>query len=86
MDLRNAYRQGAEKLLTDEGKTDLAAQISHLFTTNAGHDKITIGMTEFQINLAVVRADDAKNAITHPNDPRSEVEDAMYLTLVVRSR
>ena len=30
MDLRNAYRQGAEKLLTDEGKTDFAAQIRRL--------------------------------------------------------
>jgi hypothetical protein len=27
--------QGAEKVLTDEGKPDLAAQVSHLFTTNA---------------------------------------------------
>jgi hypothetical protein len=28
-----------------------------------------------------VRLDDAKNAVAHPNDPRSQVEDAMAITL-----
>jgi hypothetical protein len=73
--------QGAEKVLTDEGRPDLAAQVSHLFTTNAPGDKISIGMTEFELNLARARLDDAENAAKHPDDPRLEVEDAMFVTL-----
>ena len=75
--------QGAEKVLTDEGRPDLAAQVSHLFTTKTPDAKIdiSIGMAEFERNLAIVRLDDAKNAAAHPNDPRSEVEDAMAITL-----
>ncbi len=73
--------QGAEKVLKDEGRADLAAQVEHLFTTTLPHDAHTIGMVEFERNLAIVRADDAENALKHPNDPRSEVEDAMAITL-----
>ena len=72
---------GAEKVLTDEGRPDLAAQVKHLFTTKDPGDADVIGMVEFERNLAIVRADDAKNALEHPNDPRSEVEDAMAITL-----
>jgi hypothetical protein len=73
--------QGAEQVLNDEGRADLAAQVDHLFTTTDPGDAHTIGSVEFERNLAIVRADDAKNAIDHPNDPRSEVEDAMAITL-----
>jgi hypothetical protein len=40
-----------------------------------------IGMVEFEINLALLRVNDAKNAAAHPNDPGLEVEDAMFVTL-----
>jgi hypothetical protein len=73
--------QGAEQVLRDEGRADLAAQVDHLFTTTLPGDAHTIGMVEFEKNLARVRADDAQNALEHPNDPRSEVEDAMAITL-----
>jgi hypothetical protein len=72
---------GAKKVLADEGRPDLAAQVEHLFTTKYNGDADTIGMVEFERNLAIVRLDDAKNAAAHPNDPRSEVEDAMAITL-----
>lgn len=72
---------GAEKVLTDEGRPDLAAQVKHLFTTKNPGDADVIGMVEFETNLALVRLDDAKNAEKHPNDPRSEVEDVMAITL-----
>ncbi|HTK85982.1 MAG TPA: hypothetical protein VL625_12935 [Patescibacteria group bacterium] len=68
---------GAEKVLTDEGRPDLAAKVEHLFTTKLGNDLDTIGMGEFERNLAIVRADNAD----HPNDPQSEVEDVMIMTL-----
>jgi len=77
----SALIQGAEKVLTDESRSDLAAQVSHLFTTNAPGDKISIGMTEFYLNLAILRVSDTENAQKNPKDPRVEVEDAKALTL-----
>jgi len=73
--------QGAEKVLTDEDKSDLAAQVSHLFTTNAPGAHISIGMAEFMRNLARLRVADVDNAQKNPKDPRVEVEDAMFVTL-----
>ena len=73
--------QGAEQVLRDEGRADLAAQVYHLFTTTMPGDAHTIGSVEFELNLALVRVDDAENAQKNPNDPRVEVEDAMALTL-----
>jgi hypothetical protein len=72
---------GAEQVLKDEGRADLAAQVEHLFTTTDPGDAHTIGMVEFELNLALLREADAKNAVQHPNDPRVEVEDAMSVTL-----
>ena len=72
---------GAEKVLTDEGRPDLAAQVKHLFTTKNPGDADTIGMVEFETNLALARVNDVKHAAAHPNDPRLEVEDAMFVTL-----
>jgi len=52
--------QGAEKVLTDAGTANQAAQVSHLFTTNAHGDQISIGMVEIERNPVVVRADEAR--------------------------
>jgi hypothetical protein len=68
---------GAEKVLTATGKPALAAQVEHLFTTKLGNDRDTIGMGEFERNLAITRADNAD----HPQDQPSEVEDVMIITL-----
>jgi len=76
-----ALVNGAEKVLTDEGKPDLAAQVEHLFTTKNPGDADTIGMVEFIRNLALARVADAKRAAQNPNAPRVEVEDAMAVTL-----
>jgi hypothetical protein len=73
--------QGAEKVLTDEGKPDQAAQVSHLFTTNPPDSKISIGMNDFMLTLAKARVTDAKNVEKDPHAQRIEVEDAMALTL-----
>jgi hypothetical protein len=72
---------GAQRVLIDEGNADLAAKINKLFTEVPAGDKISLGLNEFERNLDRVRVDDAKNAVLHPNDPRSEVEDAMAITL-----
>ena len=73
--------QGAEKVLTDEGKADLAAQVDKLFLTIPAGDKMSLGMTEFEVNLARVRVVNAKNVEKTPSAPRLEVEHAMILTL-----
>ena len=73
--------QGAEKVLTDEGKPDLSAQVSKLFTTRLGNDQISVGMTEFSINLVRARLADAERAEQDPKAHRLEVEDAMLVTL-----
>jgi hypothetical protein len=72
---------GAEKVLTDQGKPDLAAKVKRLFTTRYQGDADTIGMVEFERNLALLRVNDARHAEKNPNDPRLEVEDAMFGTL-----
>ena len=73
--------EGAEKALTDEGRPDLAAQISKLFTTNIGGDKVSVGSAEFTRNLAAARVADAERAAKDANAHRLEVEDAMLVTL-----
>jgi predicted extracellular nuclease len=57
---------GAEKVLNDEGKSDLAAQVKRLFTTKNPGDADVIGMVEFERNLAILRLYDAKNAKNTP--------------------
>ncbi len=73
--------QGAEQVLRDEGRADLAAQVEHLFTTTDPGDSHTIGSVEFELNLALARVADAKRAEKDPNAQRVEVEDAMAVTL-----
>jgi len=72
---------GAEKVLTDAGKPALAAQVERLFTTKHSGDNATMGMIEFERNLALLRLDDAKDHEKKANDPRLEVEDVVILTL-----
>jgi len=72
---------GAERVLTDEGRSDLAAQVEHLFTTKNPGDADVIGMVEFERNLALAREEDAKNVLKDPHSQRIEVEDAMAVTL-----
>ena len=72
---------GAEQAFKDEGRVDLAAQVDHLFITTLPGDKITIGVGEFQLNLARARVTDEKNVEKNPGAHRLEVEDAMLVTL-----
>ena len=68
---------GVENVLTSDGRPDLAAQVKQLFTTKNHGDVDTIGMVEFERNLALARVADAKRAAQNPNTSRVEVEDAM---------
>jgi len=72
---------GAEKVLRDEGKTDLADRVHKLFTEIKPGDEIPIGVGEFEINLTLARVADAKRTEKNPAARRLEVEDAMIVTL-----
>jgi hypothetical protein len=73
--------QGAEKILTDEGKEDQAEKVAYLFRTNAPDGSISIGMSDFMITLAKARLADAQRALQDPNAKRVRVEDAMAVML-----
>lgn len=72
---------GAEKFLTDEGRTDQAEKVENLFTTNAPDANTSIGMNDFMITLAKARLADAQRALQDPNAKRVQVEDAMAVML-----
>src|SRR5215472_1870920 len=65
---------GAENVLSDAGKPELAEKVKYLFTTKLGNDADTIGMVEFERNLARARVADATRAETDANAPRLHVE------------
>ncbi|MGA7181687.1 MAG: hypothetical protein WBX11_19175 [Thiobacillaceae bacterium] len=48
-------------VLKEAGRTDQAAQVSKLFTAYLGHDRISVGLAEFNRNLAKARVIDAQN-------------------------
>jgi hypothetical protein len=73
--------QGAEKVLTDEGRSDQAEQGATLFRTNAPDGNISIGMSDFMITLAKARLADAQSAQQYPDAKRVQVEDAMAVML-----
>lgn len=72
---------GAQNVLNDAGKPALAAQVKQLFTTKLGNDADTVGMVEFERNLARARVADLRRLDKDPRAPRLEVEDAMAVTL-----
>jgi len=73
--------QSAEQVLIDEGRNDLQQKVHKLFSTTLPGDNMTVGQTEFERNLALLRVADVENAQKNPKDPRIEVEDAMVATL-----
>jgi len=80
-DYIQVFVDGAQKVLKDEGRGDLANKMDALFTEVPAGDKVSLGMEEFEDNLALVRVYDAHNVVKNPTIPRLEVEHAMILTL-----
>jgi hypothetical protein len=73
--------EGAQRVLTNDGKPGTAAQVKQLFTTKNPAATGTIGMTAFETNLASLRAIDESNVEKNPRAQRLEVEQAMVLAL-----
>jgi len=72
---------GAQKVLDDGAKHDLAVKVHKLFTDIKQGDKISAGMSDFEILLAKARVADDLRIQKDPHARRLEVEDAMALTL-----
>jgi hypothetical protein len=72
---------GAQKVLIDEGRSDLAAQVDKLFTETPAGDEIPLGLNEFESNLDRARVADIQRIQKNPDARRLEVEDAMIVTL-----
>ena len=73
--------EGAQKVLKESGKRDLADKVHKLFVTVLPGDESPIGVVEFESNLARARVADLRNLAKDPNAQRLEVEDAMAGTL-----
>lgn len=73
---------GAQQVLKDAGNPDLAARVHTLFTTKKNPaDQISLGIAEFEANLARAREADERRVGKDPHARRLEVEDAMIVTL-----
>ena len=72
---------GAQKVLTNDGKPGVAAQVKYLFTTKNSGATSTIGMRAFETSLASLRAIDESNAEKNPKAHRLEVEQVMIAAL-----
>jgi hypothetical protein len=73
--------EGSQRILIGQGKTDLAAKVNRLFTEVHPGDTMPLGMIEFENDLAILRVDDAQEAIKDPSAPRLEAEDVMVSLL-----
>jgi hypothetical protein len=72
---------GAQTVLAGEGRSDLADAVHRLFTKKKNSaDQISLGMGEFEINLARAREADKKRAEKDRARPL-EVEDVLAVTL-----
>ena len=72
---------GAQRVLIDSGRKDLADKVHILFTTTIPGDDAPVGAVEFESNLARARSADIRNLEKDPRAARLEVEDAMIVTL-----
>lgn len=72
---------GAQTVLIKQGQPELAAKVHRLFTEIHPGDTMSVGLVEFENNLAILRLNDAKEVIKNPKAVRLEAEDVMIATL-----
>ncbi len=72
--------QGSQQALKDAGRSDDAAKVHKLFTTN-DENGVSIGMNEFMMTLALARKADADRITKDSGATRLEVEHAMVVML-----
>jgi hypothetical protein len=69
-------QDGAEKLLRDGGRSDLAAQLHRLFTEIRPGEKISDGTNEYLANLEDMLRAEVKREAANPNRPHLQAERA----------
>jgi hypothetical protein len=80
-DYITALVNGAQKVLTDQRKDEIAVKTYKLMTDVRPGDTIPFGMIQFEENLDRARLFDAQTHAKDANAQRVEVEDAMAATL-----
>jgi hypothetical protein len=72
---------GAQKVLRDSGKPELAEKVHKLFTGKDPQGEASTGMLQFDLLLDRGRVADLERVKKDPNSARLEVEHVMILTL-----
>ena len=72
----NTLFVGAKQLLTQEGRTDLANQLDHLFTEVKPGNKLSDGMAEYQARLGAMLGAEVNREVRNPNLPHLQAERA----------
>jgi len=75
--------EGAQRVLIDEGKNDLAARIHKLFTDIPPGEDVPAGVTQFELLLAETRLADLERIEKDPKAVRLHVEHAMFATVKI---
>ena len=67
---------GAEKLLHEEGRADLAAQLDALFTEVKPGNKLSDGMADYQARLGAMLGAEVNREVRNPHLPHLQAERA----------
>jgi hypothetical protein len=67
---------GAEKVLNDEGRTDLANQLDALFTEVKPGNKLSDGMADYLARLGAMLGAEVEREVRNPNLPHLQAERA----------
>jgi hypothetical protein len=67
---------GAEKLLNDEGRVDLANQLDTLFTEVKPGNKLSDGMADYEARLGAMLGAEVNREVRNPNLPHLQAERA----------
>jgi len=77
----NFVPQAAETVLNQEGRSDDAAKVQHLFNDISTGNVLPLGEAEMELNLDNERVRDAKKHAQNHDAPRVQVEVALAETL-----
>jgi hypothetical protein len=80
-DYLNLLVGGAQRVLIEQNKGDVAAKLHSLFTEILPGDRWPVGLIEFGVDLDRARLADVRNRAKNLHAQRIEVEDAMGETL-----
>lgn len=77
----DSLSKDAETVLNQEGRSDDATKVFHLFNDISPGSVLPLGEAEMEMNLDDARVRDAQKQIQHHNAPRVQVEAALLATL-----